>query len=135
MPRLMMSRPWLTSSVARARTAKAFSSPMRSKAAMVLNIFPRDARGEHPDLAATIAKNQTDNIFSGPAPVARRARACMFAPHYGHVARARHCRRARFSERILCAGGDGDRLLAAHSPTADGGSRQQGRGTGACARR
>src|SRR5215213_440245 len=32
MPRLMMSRPWRASSVARASTAKAFSSPMREKA-------------------------------------------------------------------------------------------------------
>src|SRR3954454_7246136 len=32
MPRLMMSRPWFASSVARASTAKAFSSPMREKA-------------------------------------------------------------------------------------------------------
>src|SRR5207245_4076598 len=35
MPRLMMSRPCATSALARASTAKAFSSPMRSKAAMV----------------------------------------------------------------------------------------------------
>src|SRR5205085_3140846 len=35
MPRLMMSRPCAASALARASTAKAFSSPMRSKAAMV----------------------------------------------------------------------------------------------------
>src|SRR5262249_40160882 len=34
-PRLMMSRPCAASALARASTAKAFSSPMRSKAAMV----------------------------------------------------------------------------------------------------
>src|SRR5215470_14041402 len=38
MPRLMMSRPWAASSVARASTAKAFSSPMRSNAAMVFSM-------------------------------------------------------------------------------------------------
>ncbi|CAA9363356.1 MAG: hypothetical protein AVDCRST_MAG90-3173 [uncultured Microvirga sp.] len=32
MPRLTMSRPWSASAVARASTAKAFSSPMREKA-------------------------------------------------------------------------------------------------------
>src|SRR5262249_5503800 len=36
--RLMMSRPCAASVVARASTAKAFSSPMRSKAAMVLSM-------------------------------------------------------------------------------------------------
>src|SRR5437870_3240879 len=35
MPRLMISRPCAISALARASTAKAFSSPMRSKAAMV----------------------------------------------------------------------------------------------------
>src|ERR1700733_1938867 len=35
MPRLMMSRPWRCNSAARASTAKAFSSPMRSKAALM----------------------------------------------------------------------------------------------------
>src|SRR6185312_4490671 len=35
MPRLMMSRPCAASALARASTAKAFSSPIRSKAAMV----------------------------------------------------------------------------------------------------
>src|SRR3954447_10122301 len=38
MPRLMMSRPCAISALARASTAKAFSSPMRSKAAMVLSM-------------------------------------------------------------------------------------------------
>src|SRR5215471_1496043 len=38
MPRLIISRPWAASSVARASTAKAFSSPMRSKAATVLSM-------------------------------------------------------------------------------------------------
>src|SRR6202008_1001013 len=43
MPRLIMSRPWAMSALARANTAKAFSSPIRSKAAMVLSIlaFPQ----------------------------------------------------------------------------------------------
>src|SRR5690242_496412 len=42
MPRLMMSRPCAASILARASTANAFSSPMRSKAAMVFNMaFPR----------------------------------------------------------------------------------------------
>src|SRR3954470_22814116 len=41
MPRLMMSRPWAASAVARASTAKAFSSPMRSKFATVFSMaFP-----------------------------------------------------------------------------------------------
>src|SRR5437870_11564950 len=35
MPRLMLSRPCAARALARASTAKAFSSPMRSKAAMV----------------------------------------------------------------------------------------------------
>src|SRR4051812_37355619 len=40
-PRLMMSRPWAASALARASTAKAFSSPMRSNAAMVFSMgFP-----------------------------------------------------------------------------------------------
>src|SRR4051794_40188941 len=39
MPRLMMSRPCAWSALARARTAKAFSSPMRSNAAMVLSML------------------------------------------------------------------------------------------------
>src|SRR4051812_43234313 len=38
MPRLMMSRPWAASACARASTAKAFSSPIRSKAAMVCSM-------------------------------------------------------------------------------------------------
>src|SRR5215208_1230079 len=38
-PRLMMSRPCAASALARASTAKAFSSPMRSKAAMVLSML------------------------------------------------------------------------------------------------
>src|SRR3954451_10973360 len=38
MPRLMMSRPWAASALARASTAKAFSSPIRSNAAMVFSI-------------------------------------------------------------------------------------------------
>src|SRR5690242_19788144 len=38
MPRLMMSRPFATSALARASTAKAFSSPIRSKAAIVRSI-------------------------------------------------------------------------------------------------
>src|SRR5262249_51391127 len=38
MPRLMMSRPCAASAVARASTAKAFSSPMRSNAAMVCSM-------------------------------------------------------------------------------------------------
>src|ERR1700758_1759302 len=42
MPRLMMSRPWAASALARASTAKAFSSPIRSKAAIVFSMaFPR----------------------------------------------------------------------------------------------
>src|SRR5580704_17592910 len=41
MPRLMMSRPCAISCMARASTAKAFSSPIRSKAAMVFSMaFP-----------------------------------------------------------------------------------------------
>src|SRR4029453_10871834 len=40
MPRLMMSLPSAASAVARASTAKAFSSPSRSKAAIVWSIFP-----------------------------------------------------------------------------------------------
>jgi hypothetical protein len=39
MPRLMMSLPCAASAVARASTAKAFSSPMRSKAATVWSIL------------------------------------------------------------------------------------------------
>src|SRR3984957_11700425 len=38
MPRLMMSRPCAARCMARASTVKAFSSPMRSKAATVLSI-------------------------------------------------------------------------------------------------
>src|ERR671930_291762 len=38
MPRLMMSRPCAASALARASTAKAFSSPMRSNAAMVFSM-------------------------------------------------------------------------------------------------
>src|SRR3954451_22055320 len=38
MPRLMMSRPCATSAFARASTAKAFSSPIRSKSATVRSI-------------------------------------------------------------------------------------------------
>src|SRR6188474_717526 len=38
MPRLMMSRPWAASALARASTAKAFSSPMRSKLATVFSM-------------------------------------------------------------------------------------------------
>src|SRR5260370_3393737 len=47
-PRLMMSRPWAARCVARASTAKAFSSPMRSKAATVFNMTTswRIASGE-----------------------------------------------------------------------------------------
>src|SRR5262249_49454519 len=41
MPRLMMSRPWAASVVARASTANAFSSPMRSKARTVFSIRSR----------------------------------------------------------------------------------------------
>src|SRR5262245_5634789 len=42
MPRLMMSRPCAISALARASTAKAFSSPIRSKAALVRSMmFPR----------------------------------------------------------------------------------------------
>src|SRR5436190_20962586 len=42
MPRLMMSRPCAASAFARASTAKAFSSPMRSKFATVFSMaFPR----------------------------------------------------------------------------------------------
>src|ERR1043165_605741 len=42
MPRLMMSRPCAASALARASTANAFSSPMRSNAAMVFSMdFPR----------------------------------------------------------------------------------------------
>src|SRR5262245_18537889 len=38
MPRLMISRPWATRALARASTAKAFSSPMRSKAGTVFSM-------------------------------------------------------------------------------------------------
>src|SRR5664279_960409 len=38
MPRLMMSRPCAIRALARASTAKAFSSPMRSKAAIVFSM-------------------------------------------------------------------------------------------------
>src|SRR5690242_10870602 len=38
MPRLMTSRPWAASALARASTANAFSSPIRSNAAIVLSI-------------------------------------------------------------------------------------------------
>src|SRR5688572_15795451 len=44
MPRLMMSRPCAASALARASTAKAFSSPMRSKAATVLRWLIRATR-------------------------------------------------------------------------------------------
>src|SRR3954465_5750204 len=44
MPRLMMSRPCAASAFARASTAKAFSSPMRSKAAMVFSMGPGSCR-------------------------------------------------------------------------------------------
>src|ERR1700722_15578303 len=44
MPRLMMSRPCAASALARANTAKAFSSPMRSKAGTVFSMaFPLGA--------------------------------------------------------------------------------------------
>src|ERR1044071_3229755 len=45
MPRLMMSLPLAASAVARARTAKAFSSPMRSKAEMVWSISALQIQG------------------------------------------------------------------------------------------
>src|SRR6202046_5774650 len=38
MPRLMMSRPWRCNSAALASTAKAFSSPMRSKAGWMATV-------------------------------------------------------------------------------------------------
>ncbi len=47
-----MSRPWRLSSVARARTAKAFSSPMRSKAAMVASMTDLSYLGRARNLAA-----------------------------------------------------------------------------------
>src|SRR5215510_13905448 len=47
MPRLMMSRPWAARAVARARTAKAFSSPMRSKFATVFMERPEPIFGAH----------------------------------------------------------------------------------------
>src|SRR5262245_14717433 len=49
MPRLMMSRPCAASALARASTAKAFSSPMRSKAAIVrsmIAILPPGCRSQ-----------------------------------------------------------------------------------------
>src|SRR4051812_31533855 len=66
MPRLMMSRPWAMRSVARASTAKAFSSPMRSNAAMVLSMGVPPGRAFWPlgwvlgdrDVAGIAAKNQ-----------------------------------------------------------------------------
>src|SRR5262245_14052931 len=39
MPRLMMSRPWAANALARASTVNAFSSPIRSKFAMVFSMF------------------------------------------------------------------------------------------------
>ena len=54
------------------------------------------------------------------SPVALRRADGYVGSHYGHVARARHRRRARSSQWFLCAGGDVGRLLAAHSAAADG---------------
>src|SRR5580704_11663214 len=81
MPRLMMSRPWAASCVARARTANAFSSPMRSKAAMVLSIvapqnecrsfcFAPQPRAGHPiNFAAEFSPSASQNqMFRGAAP-------------------------------------------------------------------
>src|SRR5579885_523581 len=55
-PRLMMSRPWAASTLARASTAKAFSSPIRSKAAAVFSIghSRRQWPGSSPDQSAKI---------------------------------------------------------------------------------
>src|SRR6476660_3503890 len=60
MPRLMMSRPWAASEFARASTAKAFSSPMRSKFATVRSIgvfldlvIPGPAEGRRPESITT----------------------------------------------------------------------------------
>src|SRR5664279_4006360 len=47
MPRLMMSRPCAIRALARASTAKAFSSPMRSKAAIVFNMASLPGDGPH----------------------------------------------------------------------------------------
>src|SRR6185437_13662904 len=41
MPRLMISRPWRWSSAALANTAKAFSSPIRSKAGLMATVKGR----------------------------------------------------------------------------------------------
>src|SRR5262249_23318578 len=45
MPRLMMSRPCAASCMARARTANAFSSPIRSNAATVLSMAVPQKQG------------------------------------------------------------------------------------------
>src|SRR3954467_4296838 len=57
MPRLITSRPCAINALARASTAKAFSSPMRSKAAMVLSMasLPGTAFAPAAGAASTIA--------------------------------------------------------------------------------
>src|SRR6185295_9609854 len=63
MPRLMMSRPWAASALARASTAKAFSSPIRSNAAMVFSM-------ETPWRVWTVFEA---NLAEEPAPASTRA--------------------------------------------------------------
>src|SRR5258707_712803 len=66
MPRLMMSRPCDMSCMARASTAKAFSSPIRSKAAMVLSMaFPAFL------VSRAVQQNRPSNA-NAPAPGAKQ---------------------------------------------------------------
>src|SRR5438045_2264615 len=70
MPRLMMSRPCAASALARASTAKAFSSPMRSKAAMVRSmVFSR-------------AGSLTPNLPNGAFPRKRQSRGHVSDLHF-----------------------------------------------------
>src|SRR5262249_55566181 len=61
MPRLMMSRPCAASGMARARTANAFSSPIRSNAATVLSMAL-------PQNRAALEPNRAGNANTARAP-------------------------------------------------------------------
>src|ERR1043165_9178103 len=93
MPRLMMSRPCAASAFARASTAKAFSSPMRSKFATVFSMAVPRMVFFAPELSASGRENQ---IGGGPSgvrgQVAQRARrgAQNLENHRGRPAEQEH---------------------------------------------
>src|SRR5262249_28186721 len=81
MPRLMMSRPCAASILARASTANAFSSPMRSKAAMVFNMaFPRwypvrhfdSSRASHHGRPQMLDRRRADLLHHGVGFLAQK---------------------------------------------------------------